>query len=86
MKLLLSLYLIANIFSYCLFAIDKWKAKNNKWRISEFALLSTAFFGGVGAYLAMQQLRHKTKKNKFIIIVPFFIFLQIIIIIFFTLQ
>lgn len=82
MPILLGLYLLANIASYGIFAIDKWKAKNNKWRISESALLSFAFFGGIGAYLSMQQYRHKTKKKKFTVTIPVFICLQILLLIF----
>ncbi|HQU67006.1 MAG TPA: DUF1294 domain-containing protein [Albidovulum sp.] len=65
--LLFLLYLVAvSIFSYALFAIDKWRAQNREWRISEAALLTTALVGGsLGAKLAQHRLRHKTRKEPF---------------------
>ena len=63
--------IIWNIIVFALYGVDKWKAINGKWRISERALLILAFFmGGFGAFLGMQVFRHKTHKIAFIIMIP----------------
>ncbi len=73
------LLLILNIISYLLFFCDKQFARKNKGRISEKTLLLSAFLaGGLGAFLAMYSCRHKTKKLKFVILVPLFLIIQLI--------
>lgn len=81
--LIFILYFITiNIISMCMFYIDKQRAIKHQWRISESALLLSAFIGGsFGAAAGMKCFRHKTKHPKFYILVPAFIFLHIIIII-----
>ena len=61
------IYLSAvSVIAFFAYAVDKGKAKRGKWRISEKALLSLSFFGGaLGGYLAMNLVRHKTKKWYF---------------------
>ncbi|MCL1788259.1 MAG: DUF1294 domain-containing protein [Defluviitaleaceae bacterium] len=62
---------IWNLVVFMIYAIDKRRAEQNKWRISEAALIGNAFLmGGVGAFLGMRILRHKTKHIKFIVLVP----------------
>ena len=71
--------LIWNFVVFLLFGLDKYYAIKNKWRISEDILLTCAFlFGGVGAYLGMQQFRHKTKQPKFKVLIPLFALLSIL--------
>lgn len=66
-----------NIAVFALYGIDKWKAKHQRWRVSESALLLCAFFGGaLGALVGMEVFRHKTKKWKFRILVTVFLILQ----------
>ena len=49
-----------------LYKADKAKAQRKKWRISEKTLLLTGLLGGaVGALMAMQLCRHKTKHWYF---------------------
>lgn len=58
--------LIINVVTFALYGIDKWKAIHNKWRIREATLLITVLIGGsLGAFIAMQMFRHKTKKVVF---------------------
>lgn len=46
--------------------IDKERAKNKEWRISEKTLLTLGFVGGaLGGVLGMYLFRHKTKHNAF---------------------
>ncbi len=62
-----AVYLIVmSVLTFSLYAIDKGKAKKQRWRISEKTLLCASFFGGaIGGYLAMRQFRHKTKHWYF---------------------
>ncbi len=73
------IYLIGiNGISFLVYGLDKWKARNKKYRISEKMLLLLAAIGGsIGAYVGMQIFRHKTQKAKFYLGVPAIILLQI---------
>ena len=68
----LEIYLIViNIAAFIMYGLDKKRAIQKAWRISEKALLGAAFAGGaLGAYLGMQFFRHKTKHAKFNLLVP----------------
>ena len=69
---------IWNIIVLALYGIDKSKAKNNKWRISESALIACALLmGGIGTFLGMRLFRHKTKHLKFRLLIPFAVILNI---------
>ena len=73
--------IIWNIITFALYGIDKSKAKNNKWRISETTLIACAFLmGGIGSFLGMRIFRHKTKHMKFMILVPLAIIMNIAIV------
>lgn len=62
---------IWNVFVFLMYGIDKYKARHNKWRISENMLLGSAFFGGaLGAFVGMMFFHHKTRKIKFTVGVP----------------
>ena len=64
---LLSAYLlVVNVLLFALMGIDKWKAKNGRWRIPEKTLFLAAILGGsVGGILGMRVFRHKTRHNSF---------------------
>lgn len=83
LALLLGSCAIVNGYAFLLFASDKRRARLNRWRIPEKALLISAFFGPFGAFAAMQLFRHKTKKTKFRL-VPAFLILQTALITCFT--
>ena len=72
-------YLLAiNIVSFFLYGIDKYKAKKNKWRISEATLLMMAVIGGsIGAWVGMRLWHHKTMHKKFKYGIPIIIILQV---------
>ena len=60
-----------NVIVFLIYGLDKLKAMNNSFRISERILISCAFLmGGIGALSGMQVFRHKTKKAKFNILIP----------------
>ena len=69
----------ASLLGFALMGVDKQRAKNHAWRISERTLLLIAFIGGgVGSLAGMLLFRHKTKHMKFIILVPLAIILNIL--------
>lgn len=79
MKILLWYLLIVNAVSLLLMLVDKRKAKKNKWRIRESALLFWACIGGsIGALAGMYLFRHKTRHPKFTIGIPLMLALQVI--------
>lgn len=73
------IYLAAiNIAAFFLYGIDKWKARHDKWRVTEARLLRIAVAGGsIGALLGMKVWHHKTKHNKFRFGLPAILILQI---------
>ncbi|MCI3937082.1 DUF1294 domain-containing protein [Chryseobacterium aahli] len=74
------LFLIINLITFTIFALDKCKATQHKRRISEFSLLTLTFIGGtVGSILAMLIFRHKVSKKSFLLKLCGIIVLQIII-------
>lgn len=75
--------LIINVVALIAYAIDKFKAQHNRWRIPEATLIIMAFLGGaLGAFLGMYLFRHKTKHWKFRILVPLALVLWIAAIVF----
>ena len=72
--------LVINVYSFIVMGLDKWKAKNKAYRISENTLLLNAILGGsFGSILGMYIFHHKTKKKKFFIGIPIIIILQILL-------
>ncbi|NRB21034.1 MAG: DUF1294 domain-containing protein [Rhodobacteraceae bacterium] len=65
--LVVLLYLLAiNTLTLALFALDKYRARHRRWRISEQSLLLVCLLGGTpGAYWARKRFRHKTRKQPF---------------------
>lgn len=58
---------VLSLVAFCLYALDKGRAKKGKWRIPEKVLLGFSFFGGaVGGTLAMFLFRHKTRHWYFL--------------------
>jgi len=73
---------IWNIIVFALYATDKRRAAKNKWRISEATLLTCAFLmGGIGAFLGMRILRHKTQHWQFKLLVPLAVIINIAVIV-----
>ena len=78
--------LIINALAFTLMCMDKHYAKKKMWRIPEATLLGAAVLGGsLGALLGMYLFRHKTKKPKFYITVPFLLALHLYLLIRFVL-
>ena len=69
---------ILNVITFMIYAIDKWKAKKNRWRIPESILLLLAVLGGsIGAWIGMKIWHHKTMHKKFKYGIPLIMILQI---------
>ena len=73
--------IVINVLTFLVYGIDKWKAKQGRWRISEATLLMLAVIGGsIGALLGMQVWHHKTMHKKFKYGLPLIILAQIALI------
>ncbi|MEG0295159.1 MAG: DUF1294 domain-containing protein [Clostridium sp.] len=81
-------YLIGiNLVSFISMYIDKKRAINHKWRISEQSLLLLAIIGGsIGIYGGMQFFRHKTKHIKFTIGLPAILITQVVLLFYVTIK
>lgn len=82
------IYLLAiNIIGFFMMGIDKWKAKNNRWRIPENTLfMATVLGGGIGTIAGIYVFRHKTKKPIFTIGMPAILLLEIILIVYLIIK
>ena len=83
---LLAVWLVLiNAVTFCVFGVDKWKAKrkekkSTERRVPEKTLLILSAIGGsVGALLAMRAFHHKTLHKAFRFGVPLILVLQIVI-------
>jgi uncharacterized membrane protein YsdA (DUF1294 family) len=71
---------VVNAVAFIVYGIDKYRARNGKWRIPEATLLMLAVVGGsVGAWLGMKVWHHKTRHRKFRYGVPAILLLQIVV-------
>ena len=77
-KYLIIFILVMTVITFVVFGVDKWKAKNEKWRTPESTLFLLAIFGGsIGALLGMQIWRHKTQHWAFRLGIPLILLLQV---------
>ncbi|GAA0362501.1 DUF1294 domain-containing protein [Bacillus horti] len=81
-------FLLSNSYAWFLLVKDKRLARNQSpFRIPESSLwLSALCAGGIGAFLAMVLIRHKTKHLAFRVIFPIFMIFSIALFIFGLLQ
>ena len=79
LKQLLALYLLAvNLAALFLMGVDKRRARQNAWRISERALFLPALLGGsLGGTLGMRMFHHKTRHWYFRFGFPLLLALQL---------
>ena len=63
---LAGLIAVMNLAGFFIMGMDKKRARNNQYRISEQTLWNVAFLGGaIGATAGMKHYRHKTKHAQF---------------------
>ena len=80
-EIFLIIFLLMNLITFALFHSDKRKAEKKAFRIPESNLLGfSALFGALGGLLSMIIFRHKTKKIKFLILMPFFAIVHLLVI------
>ena len=78
MNKLIIYYIIINILTFILMGYDKKNAIKKKERIPEMTLFTLSFMGGGrGTLLGMLVFHHKTKKLKFLILIPISIIIHI---------
>ncbi len=71
-------YLVASLLTFILYAVDKSAAQKGSWRIQESTLHLFSLAGGwLGAMIAQQTFRHKSKKQSFRIVFWVTVFLNI---------
>ena len=83
--LYIAIYLtVINLAGFLCMALDKRKARRNKWRIPEATLFLFAIFGGsLGCLLGMRIFHHKTQRPKFYIGIPVIFGIQVVILAYF---
>lgn len=82
--MIIKYFLAINVLTFAVYGVDKWKARQGRWRVPEATLIGLAALGGsAGAWVAMQLFRHKTKKNKFRYGVPIMFVLQLAAVLYF---
>lgn len=86
LKIVAGVLIVLNVLAFVLFGVDKAKAKAGAWRISESALILSAFFGGsLGALIGMHVFHHKTNKTEFKLGVPVLLMFHVGLIVMFWL-
>lgn len=72
-----------NLFAFLLYASDKRKAYNRRWRIPERILWLVAFAGGSsGALLSMHLFSHKTRHLTFRYGMPLLLAFQLLLLVY----
>ena len=85
--ILLIFLLLINILGFVIMGIDKRKARNKSFRISEKTFFIVSLLGGsLGTWVGMYLFRHKTRHWYFVAFIPVISVLQIILLIILTLK
>ena len=78
LKLIVVYLTVMTLLGFMSMYIDKKRAREHKWRISEKTLFLIAILGGsIGTNLGMRVCRHKTKHWYFVVGMPMILVLQI---------
>ena len=87
-KTVMLIYLITvNILAFAMMGLDKSRARNGEWRISERALFLSAILGGaLGSNLGMQLFRHKTKHWYFVVFMPLILIAWVALLVFLCIK
>ena len=69
MAVVLTIYGLMSVVTFCLYWMDKQRARAGAWRISEAMLHVCELAGGwPGALVAQRVLRHKTRKQPYVFV------------------
>lgn len=80
--IIISYILLINIIAFFLYGVDKKRAVNHERRIPVWVLLWAARLGGgVGSWLGMNYFHHKKKHSRFMILVPLWISIWMVILV-----
>ena len=86
-KIVITYFLFINFLGFFIMLIDKQRAIHKEWRIPERTLLGISILGGaIGMLAGISSFKHKTKHKKFTIGVPFILFIQISLLIFYFIH
>ncbi len=76
---------VMNVITFLAFGIDKLYAVKGRRRIKESTLnLLAIMFGALGAVIGMKVFKHKISKPGFKILIPLFIILHAILVVYFS--
>ena len=79
--------LLVKLIAFVLYGVDKRRARQGRWRISESTLLGIALLGGaIGAMVGMKVFRHKTKHKRFSLGLPAIFVLQMALVLYISLR
>lgn len=81
MEKIVVIYVICmNLVGIFVMGIDKKRAIQHKWRISEKTLFLVSLLGGsIGTWAGMYLFRHKTKHWYFVVGMPLILVLQVVL-------
>jgi uncharacterized membrane protein YsdA (DUF1294 family) len=80
-------FIVINILAFITMGVDKTRARNHEYRISEKTLWMIAIIGGgTGAFLGMMRFRHKTKHTSFRLGFPILMLIQLVLFVFYLLN
>ncbi len=80
-KLILTIILLINIYTFFIYGVDKRKSIRGLWRISEKRLMFLSLLAPIGAMLGMKFFHHKTMNKKFLIGISIFLLMHVLIVI-----
>ena len=76
-RIMIIYLIIVNLLAFILYGVDKKRAINREWRISEKTLLGIAVVGGsIGAIFGMYAFHHKTRHWYFRCGLPVILIIQ----------
>ena len=65
----LAIYGVMSLVTFCLYWMDKQRARDGAWRVSESMLHLCELLGGwPGALVAQRMFRHKTRKQPYVFV------------------
>ena len=80
--IIVSYILFINVLAFILYGVDKKRAIRHAQRIPEWTLLWMARLGGgLGSWLGMTYFHHKKKHSRFLILVPVWISIWMVILV-----